>query len=68
MDEDESEEEEADGEDGEQDAEGEDGEEGAALSRGIREVLNHLIKEVRWSVPDGFTVAPDPFNTRCKLG
>ena len=27
-----------------------------------------LIKEVRWSVPDGFTVAPDPFNTRCKLG
>ena len=33
-------EEEADGEDGEQDAEGEDGEEGAALSRGIREVLN----------------------------
>ena len=41
-DEDESDEEEADGvgEDGEQDAEGEDGEEGAALSRGIREVLN----------------------------
>ena len=37
---------------GEQDAEGEDGEEGAALSRGIR--------EVRWSVPDGFTVAPEP--------
>ena len=49
---DESDEEEADGEDGEQDAEGEDGEEGAALSRGIR--------EVRWSVPDGFTVAPEP--------
>ena len=48
-----SDEEEADGEDGEQDAEGEEGEEGAALSRGIREVL----KEVRWSVPDGFTVA-----------
>ena len=42
MDEDESEEEEADGEDGEQDAEGEDGEEGAALSRGIREVLKTL--------------------------
>ena len=37
---------------GEQDAEGEDGEEGAALSRGIR--------EVRWSVPDGFTVASEP--------
>ena len=50
--EDESDEEEADGEDGEQDAEGEEGEEGAALSRGIR--------EVRWSVPDGFTVAPEP--------
>ena len=49
---DENDEEEADGEDGEQDAEGEDGEEGAALSRGIR--------EVRWSVPDGFTVAPEP--------
>ena len=41
-DEDESDEEEADGEDGEQDAEGEDGEEGAALSRGIREVLKTL--------------------------
>ena len=26
------------------------------------------LKTVRWSVPDGFTVAPDPFNTRCKLG
>ena len=35
-----------------QDAEGEEGEEGAALSRGIR--------EVRWSVPDGFTVALEP--------